>query len=126
MARLFDAFADSVDVLLLDYLRPDILKTHRGDLHATMGELYKIIRSALERHNFAIIQTIQANATLYKQNLGEIVEKNESLLYTAIDGGAMSAKRSQFLAMLDKNQQGDRGLYVLKAKGEYHMMEGYV
>ena len=61
---------EGCSVVILDYLRADILKGHSGDLNHTMGELYKVIRGQLEILNISVISLIQANASLYSKDLG--------------------------------------------------------
>ena len=122
---LIGQFSENVEVLFIDYLRADVLRSYSGDLFATMSQLYKVMRSALETFDVAIIQTIQANSTLYKSDVRELLAKSESVLYASVDGGPQTAKRSLFVGIL-LNNKGNRGIYVLKAKGEHHKMEGLV
>ena len=126
LRALIGKFAEEVDILFIDYLRADVLRSYSGDLFATMSQLYKVLRGALEAHDIAIIQTIQANSTPYKSSIRELLSKSQSQLYSSIDGGPQTAKRSLLVCWLVVNNRGERGLYMLKAKGEHHKMEGKI
>jgi len=122
---LFD-FSQNVDVLMIDYIQASMMSEFRGDLYHAMGRIYTILRGSMEKNNYGVIATIQANASLYKNNIMELIEKNEDAIGAGIDGGMMTIKKSHFLAVLVRNEQGKRGLYVVKAKGEFHYMVGAV
>lgn len=118
--------AQGCDVIIIDYLRPDLLQEHTGDLNYTMGKIFKIIRGQIEQLNVAIIATIQANAALYQQDIGSLIEKNPNKLFTMIDGGYTASKRSHVLALLVKNNNGKKGIVLLKAKHPYNKEIGNV
>ena len=107
------------NIIIVEYLRPDLFASHRGDLNHTMGTLFKVLRGLLEELPITIIQTIQANAALYQKDLGAILSRNPNELFTYIDGGYTTAKRSQTVGLIVKNKQNQRGIMVLKAKHKY-------
>lgn len=117
---------EGCSVVILDYLRADILKGHSGDLNHTMGELYKVIRGQLEILNISVISLIQANASLYSKDLGALVNSNVNSLFTMIDGGYTTSKRSHFVGLLVANSSGNRGIMVLKAKFPHNGAIGQV
>lgn len=114
------------DIIVLEYLRPDLYSGHKGDLNHTMGVLFKVIRGLLEELPISIIQTVQANASLYQKNLGDIMNKNVNELFTYIDGGYTTAKRSQTVGIIVKNNSNERGILILKAKHKNHNKIGKV
>ena len=122
---LFDEEAYSI--IILDYLRADVLSSHTGDLNHTMGEIFKVIRGQLDKCSISVIATIQANANLYNKNLGEVVNGNIASLFTMIDGGYTTSKRSHAVGLLVKGSgSGGRGVLILKAKRPYYDMVGLV
>jgi len=125
-ADLLFEFSQVVDVLIIDYIQGNMLKSNTESLYHAMTAVYDVIRHSLNNYNYGIIATIQANASLYKNNIMEIVEKNENAIGASIDGGMMTIKKSHFLSVLVINDKGQRGLYVVKGKGEFHHMVGSV
>jgi hypothetical protein len=118
--------SNGCDIVMIDYLRPDILTSHHGDLNLTMGKLFKVLRGLLETIPITIIQTIQANAALYNKGLVETFQKNPDSLLTMIDGGYTAAKRSQVLGIIVQNDKQQKGVLVLKAKHHFKTFEGNV
>ena len=114
------------EIVIVEYLRPDLFAGHKGDLNHTMGVLFKVLRGLLEELPITIIETIQANAALYQKDLGAILARNPNELFTYIDGGYTTAKRSQTVALIVKNKQNQRGIMILKAKHKYHDKIGKV
>ncbi len=103
------------DVIMIDYLRTDILSSHSGDINLTMGTLFKTLRGALQEFPVSIIQTIQANASLYNEGVLKTYEKKESAILTMVDGGYTASKRSHGLGVLIEHN-GEKGILALKTK----------
>lgn len=122
--NVLEEFAVGCNVLVLDYLRPDIWSNHKGDLNLTMNTLLKVEREFLEKHDssITIIQTIQANASLYEADFDKKAAENASQLYTKIDGGYTTYKRSHGLAFIRSKSLGmgnyEYSLFVGKVKGQ--------
>ena len=111
---------EGVEVIVLDYLRPDILSEHSGDLNTTMGKLYRVLRQFLNDNSACVIQTIQANATLYKKDFDEMLKANPDQVNVMIDGGYTTYKRSHGVAFIRNkyvNGEVKYWLYVSKGKG---------
>lgn len=123
MLQLMDE--SGTDIVVIDYIRADVLRTHSGDLNQTMREIFKVLRGQLEVLDLTIIATIQANASLYTKDLGSIVESNVNSLFTMIDGGFITSQRSHVLGLLVKSGP-KRGVMVLKAKTPWNETIGQV
>ena len=119
MDKLVLFAAAGYEIYTFDYIRASVIAGHDGNLHLTMNKWYNVLRAFLNLYRVAIVAYIQANASMYKGDLvKKLMEDPESIL-TGLDGGYTPALRSQVLAMLVKNDSGERGMVILKAKFPY-------
>lgn len=119
MDTLFLKYQDmGIDVVILDYLRPDIWNGYgQGkDASTAMTQFYSAVYRNLKRYPFAFIHTIQANSSMYNQPIEELLKKDPYKVVKSIEGGVKPAQRSRAVFILLQNAQGQRGLYVYKAK----------
>ena len=91
-----------------------------------MSAIFSMFRRSLEEHGMVIIATIQANANMYDKPIYETIRKNPYIIVKSIEGGVKPAQRSSFVSIIVMNDKGQRGLYIYKAKGTEHKLQGYI
>lgn len=123
LLQMFDS--EGYEIVVFDYIRADILDTFDGNLNLTMRQIFKVIRGQLEKLHISIIATVQANAELYRQNLDDVIVNNPDKLFTMIDGGFETAKRSHVVGLLMRKNDV-RGIAILKAKYPHNEFVGKV
>jgi hypothetical protein len=134
--KLLQGFLDEgCRIIVVDYLRPDMWEGHKDNANLTMGKFYQVYRNFLEKNSrkISIVQTVQANASLYAKDFYKQITENAEKVLTQIDGGYTASKRSHgvaFIVRLEKEASTNKNekawyFYIAKVKGhKYFGMNG--
>ena len=129
MERLFAKYNElGVNVVVFDYLRPDIWQGYGQGLDSTTayGKFYTSLYSQLAKYPIAFIHTIQANANLYDKPIQHVLKNEPERIVKSIEGGVNPPKRARVVFLIVMNSSGTRGVFVQKAKLKDKRFQGFI